>query len=115
MRGHLGSACDLAVVARGDSNGRTDYCYYVEHPVSVASGDYSFRSKNGEPSTNPPTGGSLVNSLILPNGTTYSLAGLNETAIGEAVCPHIAAATPLLTDPGGRGIQRNCSCGCQEV
>ncbi|OAG01065.1 uncharacterized protein CC84DRAFT_1209134 [Paraphaeosphaeria sporulosa] len=89
MRGHVGSNCDLAITAGGDSFGSggnlQDYCYFGGSPAFIASGDYFFRSEKVDSSTNSPTDGSLVNGLILEDGTEYPLDGLDEDAIAEAV------------------------------
>ncbi|KAF2450199.1 hypothetical protein P171DRAFT_426648 [Karstenula rhodostoma CBS 690.94] len=87
MRGHTGDNCDLAVVAGGDSsgaNGLQDYCYFSSSAI-ISSGSYFFPSKNAEASTTSSTNCSLVNGIILEDGTKYLLGGLDENAIAEAV------------------------------
>lgn len=100
MQGHMGSMCDLALTAGGDSSPSPDlrdYCYFGGSPAFSSSGDYFFRSENTESSTTSLTGGSLVNGLILEDGTKYPLEGLDVDAIVEAVwAPTTVTTFPLI-------------------
>ncbi|KAF9729223.1 hypothetical protein PMIN06_000125 [Paraphaeosphaeria minitans] len=89
MRGHVGSNCDSTSTAGGDSAGSggslQEYCYFGGSPAFIASGNYLFHSEKADASTTTPINGSLVNALILEDGTKYPLDGLDEDAIAEAV------------------------------
>jgi hypothetical protein len=96
MRAHTGTSCDSTLSAGGDSlsgQGLKDYCYFTSSPSYISSGDYFFRSKSLDSSTEAPTNGSLVNALIFEDGTKYGLQGLDEAAIAEAVWLPAAPST----------------------
>ncbi|KAJ4354104.1 uncharacterized protein N0V89_005837 [Didymosphaeria variabile] len=69
-----------------DTPGLQDYCYAGPGlPQAWRSGRYLFRSDAHEASTTPATNCSLVDTLILGNGTKYALHGLDEDAISQAI------------------------------
>jgi hypothetical protein len=105
MRAHVGTFCDLAYTGGGDSQsgqGLKDYCYFSAKPSYISSGDYFFSSKSLDASTVTVADGSLVNALILEDGTKYGLHDLDEAAIAEAVwlpstaSTHVMCSRPLL-------------------